>query len=259
MKGHIKRMLVVAAMCSLVGVSAHIAYGWNPFKKSDWQKVGQSIKNAAQSAADWAKDVGDQIAKKLNKVSDCAQIVPLGTAWASQRAAYYVATATLTAAQQLQQADPVLTGLRAQVAALQAKKVALQGTQAAANLGLEATQALADATSAIVNGIGSAIQGASAVKKFAAKASIADLQAMKLPEFSLVVTIAGKDITVDKVPISFKSLADFKKAVVPLAKSLIETISGGKVKKTDLDAKMPDNTIVDATGNVITPAASPTT
>lgn len=256
----IQRIMTAVVLCTLLGTTAHVIYGWNPFKKDDWKKVGTVIKNVADTATDWAKSVGDKIAKKLNQVQECAQVVPLGTEWATQRAAYYVATATLDAAQKLQQLDPVLTGLRAQLAALEAQKVAIAGLQKTASLGLDATQALADATSTVVKGISVAVGAAGAVKSFGGKASVADLKALKLPEFSLVVTIGGRDVTIDKLPISFASVADLKKSLIPAVKSIITTVAGGKVKKEDIDKVAPDSAIIlgqtpvsSSTGLVTTP------
>ena len=236
--------MTAVVLCALMGTTAHVMYGWNPFKKEDWKKVGSAIKGAADTAADWAKSVGDQLVKALNKVPACAAVVPLGTEWAAQRAAYYVATATLDAAQKLQQLDPVLSDLRVQLAALEAQKVAIAALQKTASLGLDVTQALADATSAIVKEVSTAVGAAAAVKSFGGKASVADLKALKLPEFDLVVTIAGKDVTIKKLPIDFSSLAGFKKALVPAIKSIIATVSGGKVKKEDIDKVAPDSVVI---------------
>lgn len=179
----------------IIGIVFYIKLcGWSPFSKSDWQDVGNKIKGGVE-------DVGNKIKGGLqtgiDKAKACSEVVSLGSEWAAKQAAFQTAKGALTASEQLQKADPRLTGL------LVAEKSAQLGLKAAEE-GLSVAQKASEGIAAGTKLLGDIASNAFNIESMSFETTSEQLMKNESPPIKVVGTIAGQhfDITIQGVDFS---------------------------------------------------------
>lgn len=208
-----------------------IMQGFNPFSKSDWDDVGDTIKGGFESAGKEIKeafekgvkflgktfhDAKDLVEEAFTKVTECVSVVGLGTKWASKKAAYETAKATLEAAKELQMLDPRLVSLQA---AEETAKAALE----AGKKSLDAAQLSAKAFSEVLKKLSAAAGKGINIKSMSFEGYMSKLLASaKGPRITINAVVFGQNIKKD-VEVDFsKPAAAAKKIMRDILKEMKE-------------------------------------
>lgn len=177
------------------------------------EDIAEGIVTAAEEIGKAVEEIAEDIVEAFEQLFACLEVVGLGTAWVARQAAYYVAYGALEAAKGLQELDPRLIGLRAELAGIQVSIGAMQAGEFITEGVLNAVQIVMLVVSYIDKAIAEIIFKAFNIESISVFVGLGEntvTEKFQLPEFTMKGYIFGQSFS---IKINLSDIANVAKFV----------------------------------------------